>query len=114
MEGFQQAINYVNSINNIGDVGNYNMAQCEGKKLELMENLTAPMNEIANVMAKLASGDIRGRITGDYAGELKALKANVNRSLDATQVSCRNAIALQSHQCSGNFDVTILKDFFGN
>ena len=50
---------------------------------ELMENLTAPMNEIANVMAKLASGDIRGRITGEYAGELKALKANVNRSLEA-------------------------------
>jgi len=50
---------------------------------ELMENLTAPMNEIASVMAKLASGDIRGRITGEYAGELKALKANVNRSLDA-------------------------------
>ncbi|QKM65256.1 methyl-accepting chemotaxis protein [Polynucleobacter tropicus] len=67
---------------------------------ELMENLTAPMNEIANVMAKLASGDIRGRITGDYAGELKALKANVNRSLDAL-VSLLDSIS--------NFATTIAK-----
>ena len=67
---------------------------------ELMENLTAPMNEIANVMAKLASGDIRGRITGDYAGELKALKANVNRSLDAL-VSLLDSIS--------NFATTISK-----
>ena len=34
-------------------------------------------------MARLASGDIRGRVMGDYQGELRALKGNVNRSLDA-------------------------------
>jgi methyl-accepting chemotaxis protein len=50
---------------------------------ELMETVSAPMNEIASVMAKLASGDIRGRVNGEYAGEIKALKGNVNRSLDA-------------------------------
>lgn len=50
---------------------------------QLMDTLTAPMSEIASVMAKLASGDIRGRITGEYAGELRALKGNVNRSLEA-------------------------------
>ena len=49
----------------------------------LFDTLTEPMTEIASVMAKLASGDIRGRINGDYQGELRALKGNVNRSLDA-------------------------------
>ena len=58
-------------------------AEIVGGVNELMETLTAPMHEIASVMAKLASGDIRGRITGAYSGELSALKGNVNRSLDA-------------------------------
>lgn len=49
----------------------------------LFDTLTEPMTEIAAVMAKLASGDIRGRINGDYQGELRALKGNVNRSLEA-------------------------------
>ena len=78
---------------------------------ELLETLTAPMHEIASVMAKLASGDIRGRVTGSYAGELNALKSNVNRSLDAL-VSLLDSISTFSltiakgdltYQIEGNF-----------
>lgn len=50
---------------------------------ELVEVLTAPLFEVAGVMARLASGDVRGRIAGTYDGDLRALKGNVNRSLDA-------------------------------
>ncbi|MEI7606625.1 MAG: methyl-accepting chemotaxis protein [Rhodospirillaceae bacterium] len=50
---------------------------------DLVEALTAPLFEVAGVMAKLASGDVRGRMTGAYEGDLRALKGNVNRSLDA-------------------------------
>ncbi|MBV5333916.1 methyl-accepting chemotaxis protein, partial [bacterium] len=50
---------------------------------DLVEVLTAPLFEVAGVMAKLASGDIRGRMIGAYDGDLRALKGNVNRSLDA-------------------------------
>jgi methyl-accepting chemotaxis protein len=50
---------------------------------DLVEILTAPLFEVAAVMAKLASGDVRGRISGAYEGDLRALKGNVNRSLDA-------------------------------
>lgn len=49
----------------------------------LVEALTAPLFEVADVMARLASGDIRGRINGNYEGDLRALQGNVNRSLDA-------------------------------
>ena len=49
---------------------------------DLLETLAEPLNEVAAVMAKLASGDVRGRINGEYSGELRALKGNVNRSLD--------------------------------
>jgi methyl-accepting chemotaxis protein len=49
---------------------------------ELVETLTRPLAEVAEVMQKLASGKLEGRITGLYEGELRALKANVNRSLD--------------------------------
>ncbi|CAK0766423.1 methyl-accepting chemotaxis protein [Azospirillaceae bacterium] len=50
---------------------------------DLVEILTVPLFEVAGVMAKLASGDVRGRMTGIYEGDLRALKGNVNRSLDA-------------------------------
>ena len=50
---------------------------------DLVEVLTAPLFEVATVMARLASGDVRGRMTGAYEGDLRALKGNVNRSLDA-------------------------------
>jgi methyl-accepting chemotaxis protein len=49
---------------------------------DLVEILTAPLFEVAAVMAKLASGDVRGRMSGAYEGDLRALKGNVNRSLD--------------------------------
>jgi methyl-accepting chemotaxis protein len=57
-------------------------AQAQGVN-DLVDILTAPLFEVAAVMAKLASGDVRGRITGAYDGDLRALKGNVNRSLDA-------------------------------
>ena len=50
---------------------------------ELVETLNAPLFEVASVMAKLAAGDTRGRISGAYEGDLRALKGNVNRSLEA-------------------------------
>lgn len=50
---------------------------------DLVEALATPLFEVATVMAKLASGDVRGRMSGAYEGDLRALKGNVNRSLDA-------------------------------
>jgi methyl-accepting chemotaxis protein len=49
---------------------------------ELIETLSQPLVEVADVMRKLASGTLEGRMTGLYEGDLRALKANVNRSLD--------------------------------
>ena len=50
---------------------------------DLVDVLSRPLFEVAGVMAKLASGDVRGRMTGAYEGDLRALKGNVNRSLEA-------------------------------
>ncbi len=49
---------------------------------DLVETLSTPLFEVASVMAKLASGDVRGRMSGAYEGDLRALKGNVNRSLE--------------------------------
>ncbi len=49
---------------------------------ELIETMSRPLVEVADVMQKLASGKLEGRMTGLYEGDLRALKANVNRSLD--------------------------------
>ncbi len=40
MEEFEQAINYVNSVNVISDIGQLNLIQCDEKKAQLTENLT--------------------------------------------------------------------------
>ena len=49
----------------------------------LVEAMSRPIQEAAEVIQKLASGDIQGRISGAYEGDFRALKANMNRSLDA-------------------------------
>ncbi len=50
---------------------------------QLSESLSRPLNEVAEVMQKMAGGDTHGRMTGAYEGELRAMKSNVNRSLDS-------------------------------
>jgi methyl-accepting chemotaxis protein len=49
----------------------------------LIEAMSHPIREAAEVIQKLASGDVQGRISGAYEGDFRALKANMNRSLDA-------------------------------
>ncbi len=39
-------------------------------------------------MQKLAAGDITVRLTGIYEGDLRALKANLNRSLETIALLC--------------------------
>jgi methyl-accepting chemotaxis protein len=49
----------------------------------LIEVMSKPLGDIAEIMQNLALGDLSGRMQGDYAGELYTLKSNVNRSLEA-------------------------------
>lgn len=49
----------------------------------IIELLSKPLAEVAQIMQNLALGDLEGRIQGEYEGELRILKNNVNRSLDA-------------------------------
>lgn len=48
----------------------------------LLEELSKPLTDVAQVMQQLALGNLTGRMQGAYEGDLRALKANVNRSLD--------------------------------
>jgi methyl-accepting chemotaxis protein len=48
----------------------------------LIEELSKPLTDVAQVMQQLALGNLKGRMQGAYEGDLRALKANVNRSLD--------------------------------
>ena len=49
----------------------------------LIDVMSKPLGDIAEIMQNLALGDLSGRMQGDYAGELYTLKSNVNRSLEA-------------------------------
>jgi methyl-accepting chemotaxis protein len=89
---------------------------------QLLEVLSKPLEEVAEVMQNLALGDLAGRIKGEYEGELRALKVNVNRSLDALvnllselkETSCYLAHGDLTHQLSGNYqgEFSVLKANF--
>ena len=49
----------------------------------LIDVLSKPLGDIAEIMQNLALGDLSGRMQGDYEGELFILKTNVNRSLES-------------------------------
>ncbi len=79
----------------------------------LLGTLAEPLNEVAAVMARLAAGDVRGRMSGDYAGELRALKGNVNRSLDILVTLLDAVSACASALADGNLTHSIEGSFQG-
>jgi methyl-accepting chemotaxis protein len=79
----------------------------------LLGTLAEPLHEVASVMAKLAAGDVRGRMTGEYAGELRALKGNVNRSLDVLVSMLDSISAYASALAEGNLAHSIDGSFQG-
>jgi len=81
---------------------------------DLVELLTAPLFEVAAVMAHLASGDVRGRITGAYDGDLRALKGNVNRSLDALVTLLDEISAFAGALAAGDVTQTINGSYQGD
>jgi methyl-accepting chemotaxis protein len=50
---------------------------------QLVTTLCRPLGEVAEVMQRMAGGDVQGRMVGAYEGELRAMRTNVNRSFDA-------------------------------
>ena len=81
---------------------------------DLLEAITAPLFEVATVMAKLASGDVRGRISGAYEGDLRALKGNVNRSLDGLVSLLEEISAFAGAMASGDITRSIDGSYQGD
>ncbi len=85
----------------------------------LIDVLSKPLGEVAQIMQNLALGDLEGRIEGDYDGELRILKSNVNRSLDGlvsllTELSVTMQYMAQAdltHMLAGNYqgEFSVLK-----
>ncbi|MFZ2727320.1 MAG: MCP four helix bundle domain-containing protein [Methylococcaceae bacterium] len=69
---------------------------------QLLDVLSKPLMEVAQVMQNLALGDLAGRIEGDYEGELRTLKANVNRSLDSLVSLLTELSNTTSHMANGD------------
>lgn len=69
---------------------------------ELLDVLGQPLSEVAQVMQRLASGDIKGRMTGAYEGDLRALQVNVNRSLDGLVALLTELGALAAGMAAGD------------
>lgn len=81
---------------------------------DLVEVLTAPLFEVAGVMAKLASGDIRGRMAGAYEGDLRALQGNVNRSLNALVALLDEISAFATAMAAGDISHSIDGSYQGD
>ena len=80
---------------------------------ELLDVLAQPLAEVAQVMQRLASGDLKGRMAGAYEGDLRALKNNVNRSLDALVSLLTELGSLAAGMAVGDLRRTLERDYQG-
>lgn len=80
---------------------------------ELLDVLARPLAEVAQVMQRLASGDLKDRMTGAYEGDLRALKINVNRSLDALVSLLTELGGLAAGMAAGDLRRTLERDYQG-
>jgi len=49
---------------------------------EILDAIVTPVNEVMSVMNKLSNKDMTARVAGDYKGELKEFKDNVNKAAE--------------------------------
>ena len=80
---------------------------------ELLDVLAQPLAEVAQVMQRLASGDLKDRMTGAYEGDLRALKINVNRSLDGLVSLLTELGTLAAGMAVGDLRRTLERDYQG-
>ena len=80
---------------------------------ELLDVLAQPLAEVAQVMQRLASGDLKDRMTGAYEGDLRALKINVNRSLDGLVSLLTELGSLAAGMAVGDLRRTLERDYQG-
>ncbi|MEI8395793.1 MAG: methyl-accepting chemotaxis protein [Rhodospirillaceae bacterium] len=80
---------------------------------ELLEVLGQPLSEVAQVMQRVASGDLKGRMTGTYEGDLRALQVNVNRSLDGLAALLTELGTLAAGMASGDLRRTLEGNYNG-
>jgi methyl-accepting chemotaxis protein len=52
---------------------------------EMLDAIIAPINEISEVMGKVAVQDLRARMAGDYKGDLETIKVNTNEALNTLE-----------------------------
>ena len=80
---------------------------------ELLDVLAQPLAEVAQVMQRLATGDLKDRMTGAYEGDLRALKNNVNRSLDGLVSLLTELGTLAAGMAVGDLRRTLDRDYQG-
>ena len=80
---------------------------------DLLDVLARPLGEVAQVMQRLASGDLKGRMAGAYEGDLRALKVNVNRSLDSLVALLTELGTLAAGMAAGDLRRTLDGNYQG-
>jgi len=81
---------------------------------QLLDVLSKPLVEVAEVMQKLALGNTKDRMAGAYEGELRALKANVNRSLDSLAGLLSELSEVTSHMAKNDLTYGVESNYQGD
>lgn len=81
---------------------------------ELLNVLSQPLTELVQVMQRLAAGDLKGRMTGSYTGQLQALKINVNRSLDSLVALLAELVTLAEGMAIGDLRRNLNREYQGD
>jgi len=64
---------------------------------EMLDAIVSPINETAAVLERMAQKDLTTRVLGDYAGDLKKMKENVNTAVESLR-DAMQAVARGSRQ----------------
>lgn len=81
---------------------------------DTLDAVIEPVNESAGVLAEMAKGNLKVRVTGDYKGDHAAIKDALNNTLDAVSSYISEISQTLTEMANSNMDVSIIRSYMGD
>jgi methyl-accepting chemotaxis protein len=81
---------------------------------QTLDAFTAPINEAAEVLSKIAEGDLNAAITSDFAGEYAIIKNAVNSTTEGLRGIISEMSYVLEEMAQGNLNVSIESEYRGD
>lgn len=81
---------------------------------QILEAVTAPMQESAQVLTEMSNGNLQKRVTGNYKGDHAAIKNALNDTQDSLSTYVSEIAHVLNEIAGSNLDVGITSDYKGD